>query len=247
MDKKLNLQLDIFEGPLDLLLHLINKLEIDIYDIPIAIITDQYMDFLTHMEEEKINVASEYFVMAATLMRIKSEMLVPRNENKANLEEEFYEDDPRRPLIEILLEYKQIKEIVPKFEEKQTERADYYGKNPVDVSAYREIIELEEQGLEINDLTNIFMDILRRKKLQEPQIRLVETEEITIEEKMHEVYNKVINSSKKEYYFSKLLETSTTQEIVVTFLALLQLIKDNHVKVEQDAIGSEIMIRNISE
>ena len=91
-EEQLKLELENFEGPLDLLLHLINQLEIDIYDIPIAQITDQYMRYLEHMKTKQIDVASEYFVMAATLMRIKSEMLVPRNENQADLEEDFYDE-----------------------------------------------------------------------------------------------------------------------------------------------------------
>src|SRR5699024_10131523 len=111
-NEKLKLELEIFEGPLDLLLHLINQLEIDIYDIPIAQITDQYMKYLEHMKAKQLDIAGDYFVMAATLMRIKSEMLVPRNENQADLEDEFYdEEDPRKPLMELLLEYKQIKDV----------------------------------------------------------------------------------------------------------------------------------------
>src|SRR5690625_5060690 len=133
-EEKLKLELEIFEGPLDLFLHLINQLEIDIYDIPIAQITDQYMRYLEHMQNEQIDVASEYSVMAATLMRIKSEMLVPRNENQADLEEDFYEEeDPRKPLMEWLLEYKQIKEIIPKFEERQSDHAKYIGKDHTDI------------------------------------------------------------------------------------------------------------------
>src|SRR5699024_4922085 len=113
-EEQLKLELEFFEGPLDLLLHLINQLEIDIYDIPIAQITDQYMKYLEHMKSEQLDIAGDYFVMAATLMRIKSEMLVPRNENQADLEEDFYDNnDPRQPLMELLLEYKKIKEVVP--------------------------------------------------------------------------------------------------------------------------------------
>ncbi|MDN6195966.1 MAG: segregation/condensation protein A [Atopostipes suicloacalis] len=102
-EQQLKLQLDVFEGPLDLLLHLINQLEIDIYDIPIAKITSQYLKYLESMKKNQIELASEYFVMAASLMRIKSEMLVPRNENQIEMDEEYYgEDDPRKPLIDLL-------------------------------------------------------------------------------------------------------------------------------------------------
>ncbi|MDN6731502.1 MAG: segregation/condensation protein A, partial [Atopostipes suicloacalis] len=142
-EQQLKLQLDVFEGPLDLLLHLINQLEIDIYDIPIAKITSQYLKYLESMKKNQIELASEYFVLAASLMRIKSEMLVPRNENQIEMDEEYYgEDDPRKPLIDLLLEYKQIKEVIPKFEKQHEGRADFFGKEPADLSIYREKIEL---------------------------------------------------------------------------------------------------------
>jgi segregation and condensation protein A len=249
-DKQISLQLelDVFEGPLDLLLHLINQLEIDIYDIPIAQITDQYMDYLNHMQTIQIDVASEYFVMAATLMRIKSEMLVPRNENQADLEEDFYdEEDPRKPLMELLLEYKQIKEVVPKFEERSENRADYFGKDPSDVSNFRETIELEDQGLDVNDLANIFMDVLQRYKLESPQPTTIETDEITVVEKMADIKKRISRAKARRISFSELIDRPTRPTIVVTFLALLELIKDNRISVQQDSIQSDISISIVEE
>lgn len=246
--EQLNLHLDIFEGPLDLLLHLINQLEIDIYDIPIAQITDQYMNYLDQMKAEQIDLASEYFVMAATLMRIKSEMLVPRNENQAEMEEDFYEeDDPRKPLMELLLEYKQIKEVVPRFEEKHFDRADFFGKEPSDLSAYRESIELEDQGLEIDDLTNIFMEVLARHKLETPQPTMIETDEITVIEKMDDIRLRILQRQDQQISFYELIDKPTRKEIVVTFLAMLELIKDNRIKVRQDSVSSDISISVIDD
>ena len=247
-DLSLKLELDVFEGPLDLLLHLINQLEIDVYDIPIAQITDQYMNYLHHMQTIQIDVASEYFVMAATLMRIKSEMLVPRNENQADLEEDFYdEEDPRKPLMELLLEYKQIKEVVPKFEERSEARAGYFGKDPADISNYRETIELEDQGFDVSDLAGIFMDVLQRYKLETPQPTTIETDEVTVVEKMTDIKDRKFKSKTREISFSELVERPTRPTIVVTFLALLELIKDNRVIVQQASNQSDISISIVDE
>lgn len=240
---QLQLELDVFEGPLDLLLHLINKLEIDIYDIPIAKITTQYLHYLERMKTDQINLAGGYFVMAATLMRIKSEMLVPRNENQAEMIDDYYEEeDPRKDLIQLLLEYRQIKEVVPKFEDRQIDRADYFGKDPTELSDYRDKIELEDQGLEISDLTDIFHEVLARHKLDTPQPTTIETDEITVTEKMNDIYIRLSQLQSESLSFFDLINQSSRQEIVVSFLAILELIKDNRVLVEQESISSDISI-----
>ncbi len=239
----LTLELDAFEGPLDLLLHLINQMEIDIYDIPIVKITDQYMDYIHHMKTVQIDIASEYFVMAATLMRIKSEMLVPRNENQANMEEDFYEEeDPRQQLIDLLLEYKQIKEVIPKFEERSKDRAGYFGKDPSNIAQYQEKIELKDQGLTAQDLADIFRDVLKRHQLEMPQPKMIEADEVTVVERMQDIRDLIANSIDHRISFSQLIGNPTRKQIVITFLALLELIKDNRVLVQQDSIQSDISI-----
>lgn len=244
----LTLELDAFEGPLDLLLHLIKQMEIDIYDIPIAKITDQYMDYIHRMQTIEIDIASEYFVMAATLMRIKSEMLVPRNENHATMEEDFYdEEDPRKQLIDLLLEYKQIKEVIPKFEERSKDRADYFGKDPSNISDYQEMIELKDQGLTPDDLARIFREVLQRHQLEMPQPTMIEADEVTVIERMEDIRKLILNAKTKEISFSQLIERPTRKGIVVTFLALLELIKDNRVHVNQETIKSDISIKLIED
>lgn len=232
---------------MDLLLHLINKLEIDIYDIPIVDITNQYMDYLKQMQTIQIDVASEYFVMAATLMRIKSEMLVPRNENQAHFEEDFYdEEDPRQPLIDLLLEYKQIKEVIPKFEERSKDRAGYFGKDPANLAAYNNTIELKDQGLGVDDLAKIFQEVLQRHKLETPQPTTIEADEVTVVEKMNDIKNEIMRSNSKSISFSQLIDKPTKKTIVVTFLALLELIKDNYILVQQKTLQSDISISLIN-
>lgn len=246
MDKQTNelkLELDVFEGPLDLLLHLINKFEIDIYDIPILQITEQYMHYLKKMQNLQIDVASEYFVMAASLMRIKSEMLVPRNENHAEIEEDFYEDeDPRKALMEILLEYKQIKNVVPKFEERSEERSDYFGKDPSDISQFQETIELKDTGLGVDDLANIFTNMLRQHRLDTPQPTKIDTEEITVIEQMENIRARFITTGRSRISFSELIEKPTRQTLVVTFLALLEMVKENQVFIQQESLDADISI-----
>lgn len=237
------IQLDVFEGPLDLLLHLINQLEIDIYDIPIAKITNQYLNYLETMKVNQIDLASEYFVMAASLMRIKSEMLVPRNENQVEMDEEdYYEEDPRKPLIDLLLEYKQIKEVVPEFEKQHDGRSEYFGKEPTDLSDYCEKIELEDQGLEIDDLTRIFHELLDRYELNRPKERTVDPEETTVPERMNDIYKNLMESKQKKIFFSDLLSSNSRQEIVLSFLALLELIKENRVLASQDTFSEDIVV-----
>lgn len=236
----LHLKLETFEGPLDLLLHLINKLEIDIYDIPIVQITDQYMEYLNQMKEVQIDVAADYFVMAATLMRIKSEMLVPRNENQVEMEDFYDEEDPRQPLIDLINEYKQIKAMVPKFENQIEERASYYSKEPTDITKYHESIEMKDQGLSAEDLSNIFADILKRHDIETPQPKTIETDEVTVVERMKRIEELILNA--KKINFSELLQAPTRPEIVVTFLALLELIKNNRVHVSQENLYGDILI-----
>lgn len=242
-DYQLQLELDIFEGPLDLLLHLINQLEIDIYDIPIAKITKQYLNYLETMKINQIDLAGEYFVMAASLMRIKSEMLVPRNENQVEMAEEDYDlEDPRQSLVDLLLEYQQIKDVVPKFEERQVDRAEFFGKDPSDLSKYQERIELENQGLEIEDLTKIFYQVLERHRLDTPQPTTIESEEMTVPEKMVDILESLSKSFTQRISFLELLKDRNRKEIVVNFLAILELMKTNQISIHQEIKSTDFSI-----
>lgn len=238
----LEIELDVFEGPLDLLLHLINQFEIDIYDIPIAKITDQYLKYLEKMKSDQIDLASEYFVMAASLMEIKSEMLVPRNESPNEVSGENDEDDPREPLIELLLEYKKIKEVVPKFERRQIGRANFFGREPADLSNYREKIELENQDLEISDLSEIFYKVLKRYELNKPKKRTIDPVEVTVPEKMEDIMDRLLNSSEENLSFFKLLDYRNRSEIVLSFLAVLELIKSDQIFASQTSLSADIAI-----
>lgn len=243
MTEHWQVNLEVFEGPLDLLLHLINRYEIDIYDIPIAKITTQYMDYLHAMQILQLDVAGDYLVMAATLMSIKSQMLVPRNDGWDE-EEEFTieEEDPREELMEMLLEYRKFKNAASQLDHKQSERAEFFTKEPTDVSKYQEHIPLKKGEIDLLDLIDAFQSLIRRNELKEPEATIIEPEEVTVNDKMKWIESKIRNSPDASITFQHLFEYYSSKEVVVTFLALLELIKENKVDFRQDKTFSDIKL-----
>lgn len=237
-------ELDIFEGPLDLLLHLIRTLEVDIYDIPIAKITDQYLEYIEAMKYIQMDVASDYLVMAATLMQIKSEMLVPRNENHSEelKEMEPGEEDPRKDLVEMLLEYKKFKAVSSKLQEKERERSDFHTKLPSDVSAYQQKISLDNEEANPLELFELMKQLLKNQELKEPNQTTIQTDTIRVFDQIEWITKTINKSSRKKIKFSELLKDHTKPEIVATFLAVLELMKKNKVKVKQESAQEEINI-----
>lgn len=160
-------KIEAFEGPLDLLLHLINRLEIDIYDIPVAKITEQYLLYVHTMRELELDVASEYLVMAATLLSIKSRMLLPKQEEELFDEEMMLEEeeDPRDELIEKLIEYRKYKSGAQTLKEREEERQKSFAKPPSDLSEYAKEVKLSEQKLSVTvyDMLGAFQKVLNRK------------------------------------------------------------------------------------
>jgi segregation and condensation protein A len=183
-------KIDAFEGPLDLLLHLINRLEIDIYDIPVSQITEQYLQYIKTMNELKLDVASEFLVMAATLLAIKSKMLLPKHEEVFDEEEsEFsYEEDPRDELVERLIEYRKYKEAAHDLKALEEERGLMFTKPPSDLSDFAKDKPIEK-GLNVSlyDMLSAFQKLMRRKKLQRPMATKIARQEISIERRMEEI------------------------------------------------------------
>ncbi|MBO8176661.1 segregation/condensation protein A [Aeribacillus pallidus] len=238
-----NVKLDAFEGPLDLLLHLINRFEIDIYDIPMAEITEQYLLYIRTMQELELDVASEYLVMAATLLAIKSKMLLPQHEEMNEELEDVVEEDPREELVERLIEYKKYKEAAKELKERERERGQIFTKPPSDLSDYSQEIEACGADLQVTvyDMLGAFHKLLRRKKLQKPLSTKIAREEISIEQRMDEIREKII-SSNRAFYFEELFPSHEREHIVVTFLAILELMKRNEILVEQQTNFAEIVI-----
>jgi len=234
------LKLDIFEGPLDLLLYLIKKNEMDICDIPIAQITDQYMEYIEMMKMLDLDIVGEFLVMAATLMQIKSRMLLPPDPQA----EEEEEEDPRDDLMRRLQEYKVFKEIAEQLKEKAIQRQDLYARQ-VDVDTVREIKEdAKEVYFEANlfDLINAFTQALQ--KFQKEKVYQVVEEEFTVEQKIHEILHLLLRCPK--VLLAELFAKAKSKiEVIVTFMAVLELIRLKEIKVMQKRLFADIeVIRN---
>ena len=221
-----------FEGPLDLLLHLIRRDKINIYDIPISHITKEYLAYIEIMQELELEVAGEFFVMAATLMRIKSQMLLPRHED---LEEE--EVDPREDLVRNLLEYRKFKEAASCFAEKEEDRRRMYPR-PMPHTVEEETTE-EPDEVGLFDLLEALRGIFENLKRQ--AVYRVVPDSVTVEQKIEKIRSTLARRS--EVLFTELFEGGYTKiEIIVTFLALLEMIKLGELAARQMAHGTDIWL-----
>lgn len=245
MNDQWKVNLDVFEGPLDLLLHLINKFEIDIYDIPIKEITEQYFHYLRAMQLLQLDVAGDYLVMAATLMSIKSQLLLPRNDSWEEDGESFeVEEDSIERLRERLLEYRKIKYASEKLSQSRSSREHYYSKNQSDLTHYQNFVPLNNGELEIRHLLDAFNDMLKRKEWMEPAPSTIDLEEISVTDKMIWLESTFL-SKKKKVYFSHLFTRPSKKDYVVTFLAVLELMKENRVSIEQEENFGDIALLSI--
>jgi len=233
-------KLDAFEGPLDLLLHLIREHEIDIYDIPIAVITEQYLEYISFVESLDLALAGEFLEMAATLIRIKVRMLLP-----PAIDEEEDQEDPRRQLVEKLLEYRKFKEAASHLSGREEERKTHF-QHGVDLRAYREIEEetadTEEilRDVTLFDLVDVLRDVLARVP-RRVDVHAVDLEETTVEEQIERVRS--IVAERGSLRFRDLLASAATRSgIVTTFIALLELIKMAIVRAVQERAFGEIHI-----
>lgn len=238
-------KLQVFEGPLDLLLHLIEKNKVNIYDIPIVEITDQYMAYIHEMEREDLNIMSEFMVMAATLISIKCRMLLPKEVN-----EEGEEEDPRDELVRQLLEYKMYKYMSYELRDRMAEAAKNVYKLPSipeEVLSYREPVEPAEllEGLSLGKLNQIFQSVMRRQEDKLDPIRSkfgkIEKEEVSLPDKMEEV--EAYAYRHKNFSFRDLLkEQASKVQVIVTFLAILELMKTGKIRISQRETFGEIYI-----
>lgn len=238
-----NVKIDSFEGPLDLLLHLINRLEIDIYDIPVAKITEQYLIYIHTMRELQLDLASEYLVMAATLLAMKSKMLLPKHEETLDEFEFEVEEDPRDELVERLIEYRKYKEAATDLKQLENERGLMFTKPPSDLSDYTKELKLEKAELNVSlyDMLAAFQKLMRRKKLQRPLSTKITRQEIPIEQRMAEIIGELKKTKGRTSFFD-LFPSYEKDYIVVTFLAILELMKRREIYVEQESNFSEIFV-----
>src|SRR5690606_17237258 len=237
-------KVEAFEGPLDLLLHLIHRLEIDIYDIPVSQITSQYMEHIRAMQVLELNEASEYLVMAATLLAIKSKTLLPVHEGELDeIEFEFDEQDPREELVSRLVEYRKFKEASENLKDLESQRSFIYTKAPMDLSEIQAAIPHDQVDLEVNayDMLGAFQKMLRRKQLKAPLSARVARQEISIKHQMTAIVDQ-LKISKGRTTFSSLFPSDDKSVLVVSFLSILELMKRQVVAVEQEMRVTELMV-----
>ncbi len=228
-------KLEAFEGPIDLLLHLIKKNEIDIYDIPIALITEQYLDTVNLMQSLNLSVAGEFLVMAATLIHIKSKLLLPTPET-----DDQEEDDPRIDLVARLLEYQRFKAASEAFEVRESIWRDIFPRGDTEAP---ELLpeEIPISDLNVYDLIGALSDLLARRP--DPIVMQVTTETLTVKEKMQLILEslEITESLLFEELFSKVFSRHT---IIVTFLALLEVVRLGLIRVIQaDLCGSLRLVK----
>ncbi len=238
-------KLQVFEGPLDLLLHLIDKNKVNIYDIPIAEITDQYLSYIAGMETQDLEVMSEFLVMAATLLDIKTRMLLPQRQ-----QEDGEEEDPRAELVEQLLQYKMFRYMSQELKDREVDAACHLYREasiPLEVASYREPVDLTDllAGVNLSRLNDLFKDLLRRQDDRVDPIHSrfgrIEKDEVDLAETMQFVESQIMEQ--KSCTFRSLLSLRKgKQYVVVTFLTMLELMRLGRISVAQEGTFEEIYI-----
>lgn len=241
----LEVKLQAFEGPLDLLLHLIDKNKVDIYDIPIAIITEQYMEYINQMHHQDMDVTSEFLVMAATLIDIKCKMLLPKEVN-----EEGEEEDPRAELVEKLLEYKMYKYMSFELKDRHehADKAFYRNQNiPEEIMKYVPPIDFDHLigDNDLSGLNEIFRQVLKRQEDKIDPVRSkfgkIERDEVDLDQKT--VYVHEFIKTHGSFSFRALLEKQHNKsEVIVTFLVILEEMKMGNIEIAQETTFGDITI-----
>ncbi|MBE6013811.1 MAG: segregation/condensation protein A [Lachnospiraceae bacterium] len=244
----LAVKLEAFEGPLDLLLHLIDKNKVNIYDIPIAEITEQYLDYIREMQRQDLDIMSEFLVMAATLLDIKSRMLLPKQ-----VDEEGEEIDPRAELVEKLLEYKMYKYISYDLKDRAMDAEHVMYKTstvPKEILDFEEPVDMEAllDGITLSKLNQVFNTLIKRQAGRVDPVRskfgTIEKEEFSVEDKtvFIEAY---INEHSPAHFTDLLSENASKVEIIVSFLVILEMIKGGKIRVTQTELFDDIVIERI--
>lgn len=224
-----------FEGPLDLLLHLIKESKMDIMDIEIEKITDQYVEFLQEQEKMNLEVSSEYLVLASELIEIKSKLLIPRE----TLDEESDMIDPREELINRLLEYEAYKNITKVLQEKENLRREIYTKSPESIKNYIDEDKEIHADVSLDDLINALSKYFERQKDNKPLNTKVTVKEISVESRRSDI--KRLLKDKKQVSFKDLFPVMSKEYVVATFLAILEMAKNKELKITQNDTFDDII------
>lgn len=230
-------RVDGFEGPLDLLLHLIKENKMDIFDIEINLITEQYLKYINNLEKVNLEI-SEYLVLASELIEIKAKMLLPKKKQEMEIEEK----DPREELVNKLLEYQAYKEISKDLKEKEELRSEIYTKAPEKYSNYQEE-ETTFEGASVDLLIDAFKKFLIRKEEEKPLNTKVTKKGISVSSRRHEIKNLLKEKGKVSFY--QMFSIRSREYIVVTFLAILEMAKNKELIIHQEGIYDEIICEGV--
>lgn len=225
-----------FEGPLDLLLHLIKESKMDIMNIEISSITDQYIAFLNKQEEMNLEISSEYLVLASSLLEIKSRMLLPNEKVESEEQEEI---DPREELVNRLLEYQAYKDITKVLHEKEALRKDIYTKSPENIKNYIDEEKVINSNVSLDDLISAFQKYYQRKIDNKPLKTKITVNEISVSSRRHDI--KRLLKSRKKMSFFELFPVLNKEYVVATFLAVLEMVKEQEITITQDKAFSDII------
>ena len=233
---KYEININEFQGPLDLLLHLIKKENISINEISIDKITKQYLDYIKKMEELNLDIASEYLVMAAELIEIKSSSLLP----KQDIEDDEFEEDPKEKLINRLLEYEQYKKMTDTFKELEEYRHEIYTREPDTLLDFKDDSE-DDYGVDLSDLLSALSKFLEQKELDKPLNTKITNKEYSVSIRSNEIRN--ILKTKKKVNFTELFEIFTKEYVVITFLSILAMSRKQEIEIEQEDNFKNIVIK----
>lgn len=235
----MNLQLQDFEGPLDLLLHLVKQSKMDIYKVNISNIIEQYLSFIEGIDKFDIDTSSEYLVMASELVHLKSRMLVSKYDNEDEEETEF-KINSEEDLRDRLIEYEKYKNMTETFKLLEENRRDFYTKLPENLNEYREDEKIINSDVSVEDLINAFLDMQKRINFKKPVITKIARKEFSLKERIREI--RELLKIKKRVEFRELFEELTKENLVVTFLSILDMSKNKEITLTQDKMFSTIII-----
>ncbi len=228
-----NFIINDFEGPLDLLLHLIKTSKMNIYDISIVDITEQYINFINKMEEMNLDIASEYLVMASELIEIKSKMLLPKTE-------EDEEEDPREDLVNRLIEFQKYKDMIESFKELESSRKEIFTRDPINYNELSDSLIENDGEITLEDLVNALNKFLSRKELEKPITTKITKKELSVSDRTKDIRRLLKN--KKRISFFELFEIKTREYVVVTFLSILEMAKLGEINIVQENNFNNIII-----
>ncbi len=233
-----NFCINDFEGPLDLLLHLVKESKMDIYEINISTIIEQYLEFIHSLKEKNIDVASEYLVMASELVHLKSKLLINKEETEDSDEE--FSINSEEDLKEKIIEYEKYKQISKSLLELEEKRNEVYTKIPENLKEFADIKRLPKGIFDLEDLYEAYLAYLKRKKLERPINTKITRKELSIDDRINYIRNILVNNTKVEFF--DLFETFNRENIVVTFLSILEMAKNDEILISQEDNFSPIII-----